>query len=56
MDILEAREEYSRALKAGQKEFKELVSQGKNPHPYVLDDILPKEKICHFCVSVVYWF
>ena len=45
MDILEAREEYSRALKAGQKEFKELVSQGKNPHPYVLDDILPKEKM-----------
>ena len=34
-----------RALKAGQKEYKELVSQGKNPHPYVLDDILPSESV-----------
>ena len=41
MDIVLAREEYSRALKNGQKEFKELLSAGKNPYPSVLDDILP---------------
>ena len=45
MDILEAREEYSLALKAGQKEYKELLSAGKDPYPAVLDDILPAEKI-----------
>ena len=45
MDIIEAREEYVRALKAGQKEYSELLSLGKEPHPAVLDDILPAEKI-----------
>ena len=45
MDILEAREEYSRALKAGQKEYKELLSAGKDPYPAVLDDILPPENV-----------
>ena len=45
MDIMEAREEYSRALKAGQKEQKELLSAGKDPHPAVLDDILPAERM-----------
>jgi len=45
MDILEAREEYSRALKAGQKEYKELLAAGKDPHPAVLDEFLPPEKI-----------
>ena len=45
MDIIEAREEYSRALKAGQKEYKELLSAGKDPNPAVLDDILPAESI-----------
>ena len=45
MDIMEAREEYSRALKAGQREEKELLAAGKDPHPAVLDDILPAEKI-----------
>lgn len=43
MDIIEARDEYARALKAGQKEYKELLSADKNPHPAVLDDILPAE-------------
>ena len=45
MDIVEAREEYSRALKAGQKEYKELLAADKEPHPSVLDDIMPPENI-----------
>ena len=45
MDIVEAREEYSRALKAGQKEYKELVAADREPHPAVLDDIMPPENI-----------
>ena len=45
MDIIEAREEYSRARKAGQKECKELLSLGKDPYPAVLDDILPGENM-----------
>ena len=40
MDVLEAREEYSRALKAGQKEYKELLAGDQNPHPAVLDELL----------------
>ncbi len=43
MDLIEAREEYGRALKAGQKEYKELLSAGKEPHPAVLDEILSAE-------------
>ena len=39
----EAKEEYARALRAGQKEVKELLGAGKNPHPLVLDEILPSE-------------
>jgi basic membrane lipoprotein Med (substrate-binding protein (PBP1-ABC) superfamily) len=45
MDIIESREEYSHALKAGQKEYKELLAAGKDPHPAVLDDILPPETV-----------
>ena len=45
MDIIEAREEYGRAMKAGQKEFKDLLSKGKYPHPSVLDEILPAETV-----------
>ena len=40
MNRTEAFDEYSRALKAGQREYKELVSAGRNPNPEVLDDIL----------------
>ena len=36
----EATEEYALALKHGQKESKERSSQGFNPHPEVLDEIL----------------
>ncbi len=35
-------EEYDLALKAGQKEAKELTAAGKNPNPVVLDEILPE--------------
>ena len=35
-----ASEEFSQALKLGQKEYKEALAAGKQPHPLVLDDIL----------------
>ncbi len=44
MDIFEAREEYRRALKAGQKELKELSATSAAPYPAVLDNILPAEE------------
>ena len=34
-------EEYSKALRQGQKEYKKLVAAQKNTNPLVLDDILP---------------
>ena len=34
-------EEYAQALRKGQKEYRELMMEGKNPHPLVLDEILP---------------
>jgi len=45
MDILQAREEYHLALKAGQKELKERITAGLDPHPAILDDILPAKKV-----------
>ena len=36
-----ALDEYMLALKKGQKEYKELTAAGRNPHPVVLDEILP---------------
>ena len=45
MNITEAREEYGRALKAGQKEVKELLSAGIFPYPAVLDEIMPEADI-----------
>lgn len=42
MNRQEAREEYARALRAGQKEVKELLSAGKPANPLVLDEILPQ--------------
>ena len=44
----EAREEYTRALRMGQKEYKERSMAGKDPYPAVLDEVLgdiPKEGI-----------
>jgi len=40
MDFLEAKEEYTAALRLGQKEYKEMLADGKDPHPAVLDDLL----------------
>ena len=40
LNIQEAREEYSRALKLGQKQAKELTQSGKSPNPAVLDQIV----------------
>ena len=40
MDFLEAKEEYTSALRQGQKEYKEMLASGKPPHPAVLDDLL----------------
>ena len=37
----EAIEEYRKALKAGQREYKELSAAGKAPYPAVLDELLP---------------
>ena len=42
MSVQEALEEYSQALKQGQKEYRELVMAGRHAHPLVLDDILPE--------------
>jgi hypothetical protein len=39
MDLEQAREEYSLALRAGQKEYKSLLAEGKDPYPAVLDSI-----------------
>ena len=38
----EAIDEYRKALKAGQREYKELVAAGKDPYPAVLDELLPE--------------
>ena len=40
MDLLEAREEYLKAKRMGQKEVKELHVQDKNEEPLVLDEII----------------
>ena len=42
MSIQEALDEYSQALKQGQKEYRELSSAGLRTNPLVLDDILPE--------------
>jgi len=36
-----ANEEFTLALKQGQREYKELIAQGKTAHPLVLDELLP---------------
>ncbi|MBQ7415434.1 MAG: BMP family ABC transporter substrate-binding protein [Oscillospiraceae bacterium] len=40
MNRTEALDEYGRALRAGQREYKELLSAKQEPYPAVLDDIL----------------
>ncbi len=36
-------DEYTLALRQGQREYRERMSAGLNPHPLVLDEILPKD-------------
>ena len=40
MNRTEAFDEYARALRAGQREYKELVNAGRHPYPEVLDELL----------------
>ena len=40
MYLQQAQEEYTLALRAGQKEYKTLLAEGKDPCPQVLDDLL----------------
>ena len=42
MQNMDAIEQYQKAFKAAHKEYKELLAAGKNPHPAVLDEILPE--------------
>ena len=42
MSIQTALDEYNLALKQGQREYRELVMEGRSPYPAVLDDILPE--------------
>ena len=42
MNTQMATDEYIQALKAGQKEYKELTAAGKSGHPAVLDELLPE--------------
>ena len=42
MNIQIAAEEYAQALRRGQKEYRELIMSGRNPHPAVLDELLPE--------------
>ena len=42
MSMQAALEEYALALKKGQKEYRELLMSGREPHPAVLDDLLPE--------------
>ena len=45
MNFIEAREEYTKAMRAGLKDLKELLAAGKPLYPAVLDDILPAADI-----------
>ena len=40
MAMADARDEYTQALRQGQKEYKELIAAGKTPFPAVLDELL----------------
>ena len=40
MELMEAKEEYTAAMRRGQKEYKELLAAGKSPNPAVLDQLL----------------
>ena len=51
MSRMEAVEEYAKALKEGQREYKECLQQKVDPNPAVLDEILDKDAV-ESCVSV----
>ena len=53
MDKTEAKLEYAKALKMGQKEYKELTQQGKSGYPLVLDEILPEDTYTTVDVGLV---
>ena len=42
MNMQMATDEYAQALKAGQKEYKDLTAAGRPAHPAVLDELLPE--------------
>ena len=43
MNMQTSIEEYTLALKQGQKEYRERLAEGKSPYPAVLDELLPDE-------------
>ena len=51
MDLVQAREEYLQALRAGQKAQKDMLSAGQLPYPAVLDEILPESEV-DFTVNI----
>src|SRR5574344_834552 len=42
MNMQMATDEYAQALKAGQKEYRDLTAAGRPTHPAVLDELLPE--------------
>ena len=45
MSIQEANEEYTKALRMGQKEYRERLLSGQDPYPAVLDSLLPENTL-----------
>ena len=46
MELQLAKDEYSQAQRLAQKEQRELILSGKDPHPLVLDDIIEDYTLC----------
>lgn len=51
MSRKEATEEYAKALKEGQKEYKECIQKAVDPNPAVLDELLPAD-VADNCVKI----
>ena len=45
MGRLEAAEQYAKALKLGQRNYKDRVIRGKYPYPHVLDEVLDEAMV-----------
>ena len=45
MNIQFAADEYALALRKGQKEYRERLMEGRNPHPLILDELLPESTV-----------